>query len=222
MAIPLIYLLLLGIFFLSMLALWLGYRLRQLQRVSAELNRMVGEARQDRHDARHDFLTGCLNRRGWHEFVEQPSGLSDWIQTSPSPRKVPGSLAMVDLDQFKRINDSYGHGIGDQVLVEFSKRLIENLDQSSGDVLARLGGEEFSILSYRGADELSELLLRFNESLRREPIKASGREITLRFCAGVAEYRSGESTQEWMNRADQLLYQAKFSGGRLEGQRQVH
>ena len=216
MAIPLSYLLLFGIFLLSMLSLWFSYKLVQLQRANAELNRLLSETRQDSYDARHDFLTGCLNRRGWNEFVDQRSGLSGSTQTSQSLPKVPGSLAMVDLDQFKRINDSYGHCIGDQVLVEFTKRLGEILDRSSEEVLARLGGEEFSVLSCRGAEELVELLLGLNDSLRREPMKASGQEVALAFSAGVAGYQPSESTQEWMNRADQLLYQAKLRGGRVQ------
>ncbi|MBR9871977.1 MAG: GGDEF domain-containing protein [Gammaproteobacteria bacterium] len=156
--------------------------------------------------ARIDPLTGTYNRRAFDEACE--------IEFSRSLRSdSPFTIIMCDLDHFKKVNDQYGHHIGDQVLRHFADILKDRVRQH--DVVARFGGEEFVLLLPNNNTEQGRLVA---EQLRAKTAAtqiALGRDINLAISAsfGVAQYCIGDS--EWsavLHRADNALYEAKKQG----------
>jgi diguanylate cyclase (GGDEF)-like protein len=154
-------------------------------------------------NANTDPLTGLLNRRGFEEFVDRQV-----LKTRPRVL----SLIIFDIDDFKSINDSYGHPGGDAVLTQVASLVQRNIRAS--DAVARLGGEEFVVL-------LSNLdrgdVYAFAERLRNEIAHTrfgsdglSSHTVTASF--GVVEFRSGEDLDGAVRRADEMLYSAKRRG----------
>ncbi|WP_299430299.1 GGDEF domain-containing protein [uncultured Meiothermus sp.] len=153
------------------------------------------------HQMAHtDALTNLTNRRAMQIKLD---GELDRARRYNRPFAV----LVADLDHFKRVNDTYGHSVGDQVLREASGRLQQHLRES--DSLARWGGEEFLILApetdLHQADHLAQRLL---ESIRETPM--SGVHITLSL--GVAYYRQGDTVAAILSRADEAMYRAKAAG----------
>jgi diguanylate cyclase (GGDEF)-like protein len=151
--------------------------------------------------ASQDSLTGADNRRAMEEELERV--------VAPHRRAaVPLSLAIMDLDHFKRINDGAGHEAGDRVLQAFADLLRDNTRR--GDHFFRFGGEEFVVL-LPGAD--AGALQVIGDKLR-ESIAAglhhAGAPVTVSI--GAAELRTGETWQDWLARADAALYRAKQGG----------
>jgi len=152
-----------------------------------------------------DELTGLPNRRAFVQRLDQE--LSRCQRTGQ-----PLALVLLDIDNFKGINDRYGHSIGDLILLSYAQSMVRELRQH--DLLARYGGEEFVLL-------LPETLLKdahntmekLGRRIRREPLEAGGTCIHLpTFSAGIACLRAGESAATLINRADQSLYLAKHLG----------
>jgi len=157
-----------------------------------------------RHDARHDALTGLLNRKAFGEASERA------CQRAIEQQRTVGML-YIDLDGFKEINDSFGHDMGDQVLIETSRRLMQCL--GTGETLARLGGDEFAILieivDDNDAIELSERLL---EELAR-PIGGLPDAARVGASIGIAlRTREGIEISNLMQEADEAMYVAKRNG----------
>lgn len=153
--------------------------------------------------ATHDPLTGLLNRRYMTEHMEQLKAHADRGQGG-------FCVALADVDYFKRVNDTYGHGIGDQVLQCIALLLKARL--RSTDLLARWGGEEL-LLALSNTDVPRALLLM--DALRQRVAGSSAIKplcggITLSF--GIAEYQQGESIHDLIRRADMGLYRAKAQG----------
>jgi two-component system, cell cycle response regulator len=157
-----------------------------------------------------DPLTGALNRRAFDNALRR--------EVSRARRYgLVLSLVLVDLDHFKRINDTFGHPAGDEILKAFVKRLEQGLRES--DALHRYGGEEFAILlphtGEQGARELGERLL---ASIAREPFLVARRDLRLTASAGLA-WLSGPALDHLslVEMADRALYLAKQRGrNRLE------
>lgn len=121
------------------------------------------------------------------------------------------SVSMIDIDHFKRINDSYGHTVGDQVLFQLANILQENV--RSPDTVGRYGGEEFLVvLPNTGLKEAAEQAARLCKRIRGTDINI-GETVKMTVSIGVAEYRHGqENWQKFLSRADMALYEAKNSG----------
>jgi two-component system cell cycle response regulator len=147
-----------------------------------------------------DPLTGLYNRRAFFEKVQQVMARASGAN--------PPSAIMFDVDHFKKINDTYGHDAGDQVL-----RTLGRVAASDQMIVARLGGEEFAILH-----EASNLAvgLEIAEELRTKiaalAIETPQGKLTLTSSFGVSEWAPGESIDECLKRADSALYEAKTSG----------
>lgn len=145
-----------------------------------------------------DPLTGALNRHGIQDIFEQED-LVNGRQTL--------SIIFIDIDHFKKINDTYGHNIGDDVLVQFAKT-IDNKTRDS-DLLVRWGGEEFVLACINTDILFAEILA---EKLRKELAASTWPEnIKLTASFGVAQMRE-ESVTEFLERADAALYSAKTNG----------
>ncbi len=162
---------------------------------------MVSERLRDElsRQASHDPLTDILNRRGFDLVAEK-------LFSNRAPDIRPFAVLMMDLDHFKRINDTLGHEVGDRVLQAFSRVLGKTLREE--DVFARLGGEEFvALLPNCGCDEG----FRAAERLRAA-LKAEMPEPPLTVSVGISCGDGGATLTDLMRRADTALYRAKAEG----------
>ncbi|XBQ15636.1 MAG: PleD family two-component system response regulator [Oceanicaulis sp.] len=153
-----------------------------------------------------DPLTGLYNRRYVVSRLRQALDVLD--RTGE-----PVSVALMDIDHFKRINDNFGHQAGDRVLKGFAERLGKEL--RAIDISGRYGGEEFLVVFANAADEAGlEAAERVRAAMARAPfvVAASGESIGVTVSAGVAEARPGDDVEDILARADQALYQAKAAG----------
>lgn len=154
-----------------------------------------------RYLAETDVLTGLPNRRA---FIERVSGFY-------SQKASYFTIAIIDIDYFKLVNDQYGHQAGDEVLKEVAFRLSAFLN--SGDLVARMGGEEFGVCLYdtEGASILEVL----RESIAAEPIATSEGEVNVTVSIGACQVSSQRSADRWeddLRYADLALYRAKKEG----------
>jgi diguanylate cyclase (GGDEF)-like protein len=151
-----------------------------------------------------DALTGALTRRA---FIERAERALKAARLSSKPL----SIAVIDIDHFKSINDRYGHAGGDLVLTHFGSLVLENIQPD--DLFGRLGGEEFAILCPHATRD--DVVLLMNElrgaSNGRRCLLPSG-ELTYTFSAGVDEYCDAEPLADFLARTDAALYSAKNSG----------
>ena len=166
------------------------------------LEQAVGELTEDRdrlaHRAHHDPLTGLANRALFTQQVE--AALS-----RPDGRAV---VLFLDLDDFKRVNDRFGHEIGDELLVAFTRRLRACLRTS--DLPARLGGDEFAVLLDRGDHERATRIAERIQLAFNEPFKLSTATLRVGASTGIALGEHGEaSTAEVLRNADVAMYAAK-------------
>ena len=154
--------------------------------------------------ARTDELTGLANRREARERVEYESR-----RTRRSGR--PFSLALIDVDGFKTVNDAYGHAVGDQLLIEVARRIERSLRRQ--DTLARWGGDELLLLlpetSEQGASVLARKIV---ENFPVEPVTIDGVSHALTLTAGVAQYWPGSTVDEVVRAADDAMYRGKRAG----------
>ena len=151
-----------------------------------------------RHAAEHDPLTGLANRARF-DAVLHDLGDDDV------------AILAIDLDDFKAINDKFGHYAGDAVLAEISSRLRGCV--RDGDLAARIGGDEFAVICKRcgGIEDAQRIAQRIIDALS-EPIEFQGLKLKCSVSIGVAGRRPGQSTEAVLRHADALLYDAKEAG----------
>jgi len=184
---------------LGLATILLAQWLRHLRRANLKLS----------EESSHDPLTGAFNRRYLEGLMAQHN--ATW---RAAPKDAPPiALVMLDLDHFKRINDSWGHDAGDTVLVALVARMQRLLRQH--DAVVRWGGEEF-VLALVGANEsgLQLLVPRILQAIANEPVEHYGSGIKVTLSAGAAVFRHAPG-QDWLaiiHLADQALYLAKSSG----------
>lgn len=172
-------------------------RTRELELRTLELE----EARQRLEIlAQRDALTGLLNRRAVRDlFDELAARDGDGL-----------SVALLDVDHFKRINDTHGHLGGDSVLVEIARRFERAL--ADGEIIGRFGGEEYVVL-LPGRPELApEALRRVVREVADRPVFFGTRVIRFTVSGGIADVQSCETWEQVLSRADQALYEAKRAG----------
>ena len=157
------------------------------------------------HDALHDPLTGLANRVLLRDHLERALARRG---------RSPGTIALlfVDLDDFKRINDSYGHAAGDQILVRVAERLVDTV--RAEDVVGRQSGDEFAVLlaQVRDPDEAAVSAKRILGELRR-PILLGAHSIVVGGTIGVAvAMEPGATAEDLLTQADAAMYAAKADG----------
>lgn len=166
--------------------------------------RKANEARID-YLAHHDPLTGLINRYNLENRLDQ-------ALLSAHRDKLCVAVMFIDMDRFKNINDSLGHDIGDQLLIEVGRRLHDSVRES--DIVARLGGDEFIVVLTRIADEMdaAPIAEKIQRSLS-EPYSFDGKEMHTSPSIGIAVYpRDGEDGPTLMKNADTAMYHVKDHG----------
>lgn len=154
--------------------------------------------------AYQDFLTGTLNRRGLDEAIEREFNRADKHNTAIS-------IALIDIDHFKKINDKLGHRAGDTALAHLAKVVKDVLRNT--DVLARFGGEEFLILLPGSQqDDAVTVISGVQRSLTKNFFLHEKEKVLITFSAGVAERMMQEQFETVLSRADAALYVAKKTG----------
>jgi len=173
------------------------------------LAQMLGSALRSRAMARqlqalafHDPLTGLPNRKQLQERLESA------LRRGDAQRQL--LVAMVDLDDFKRINDEHGHAVGDAVLCEAASRLAQALREQ--DTVARLGGDEFVVVVDDGAKLAPEEVARRLQRAFAEPVEVEGRRFRIGLSIGMALGDAGDDAQHLLQRADAAMYRAKEGG----------
>lgn len=152
-----------------------------------------------------DSLTGCYNRRLFNERIAQELERAERYGR-------PLSVVFCDIDHFKRVNDTYGHLVGDQVLQAVSAVFVRLL-RNEVDWVARYGGEEFVIvLAETGLNDAVLTAERLRQAIAAEVIENSGVILSVTASFGVAQYQKGDTVQALLQKADSLLYGAKQAG----------
>jgi diguanylate cyclase len=153
---------------------------------------------------REDQLTGALNRRGADDALAREAARAERNGT-------PLCIALIDIDNFKKINDSFGHQVGDIVLVHLVAIIMETI--RTNDLIGRYGGEEFLVLLPDSRlDEAVAVMGRLQRELAAKPISWGNQALLVTFSAGVAARNSGEKEPSLVGRADKALYEAKRAG----------
>lgn len=169
-------------------------RIKELEAKLAHMSEMV----------REDQLTGSLNRRGLDDIFEREADRAD-------RRGTPLCAAMLDLDNFKKLNDTHGHAAGDVALVHLVRIVKQTL--RSIDVIARYGGEEFFIVMPETTlDEAAQAMSRVQRELTTHFFTANDQRLFVTFSAGVALRAQHETQESFIKRADKAMYEAKRTG----------
>ena len=157
------------------------------------------------HMAAHDPLTGLANRRAFE--VALSSHIARCARYGPD-----GALMMLDLDDFKRVNDTLGHNVGDQLIISAAQMLQQRLRTS--DLVCRLGGDEFAILLTTGGPDQAQLVAQdIVEAIRTRTMTLNGRQIRMTASVGFAVFDGKDRTaDEMLVNADLAMYDAKEAG----------
>ena len=176
----------------------------QLHKVKIRAGSLQAQIQRQRERAGRDGLTGLHNRMAYDERVQQE--FVHWKRYHD-----PLSLMVIDVDHFKRLNDTFGHQAGDKALKILAKQLLINVREA--DFVARYGGEEFVFImpktkrddAFKVAEKLRKMVEKCGFHYRGEP-------VSITICCGVAEFREGDTPEAVFQRGDEALYQAKHEG----------
>lgn len=172
--------------------------------LSQRVEQLEGELRRLAEEVHTDQLTQIANRRG----LIQAFGIE---QAKAEREQQLIALALLDIDNFKKLNDTLGHHAGDIALKSLAERAQASL--RPGDMVARYGGEEFVLmLPNTPLDEAVQVLTRLQRSLSKSLFEHEGKEVFVTFSAGATLYRAGETLESALDRADVALYEAKHTG----------
>lgn len=170
-----------------------------------QLSRLQNELYQTQTELKLDGLTQVYNRKAFDTEIVKALQIA---QLSGRP----ATLMIFDIDHFKNVNDTYGHPIGDKVLQHFAKSIVQNFPMRT-DFVARYGGEEFVVLmSDCEIPEAVEKADKFVNVLRRATMTFGSVNLKITVSIGIAGSKPFEKTDDWIKRADELLYQAKKDG----------
>lgn len=169
-------------------------RIRELEKELANTSNLI----------RHDQLTGALNRHGLEEMFAKEAARAQRHDTE-------FCVALLDIDNFKKLNDSMGHETGDQALIHLATICRETLRPQ--DTVARYGGEEFIILlPETPLDDATKALTRLQRELTRNFFLHDNEKILITFSAGITQMRADDTQTTVIKRADEAMYEAKKSG----------
>jgi len=176
----------------------------QAQAAETKIRQLETELEEISEKVREDALTGSLNRRGLDEVLARETARAERYGNALC-------ISVIDLDNFKKLNDNHGHQAGDDALVHLVK-VVKTLLRPS-DTIGRYGGEEFVILLPETTLEDGKLVIeRLQRELTKQFFLANNEKLLITFSAGVAQLGAGESEAEVVKRADQAMYAAKQAG----------
>lgn len=179
----------------------LNERLNTVETESGQLREKIAEEQQN---AIRDALTGIPNRLGWNQRIEQE--FSRWRRYN-----TPLSIIIWDIDDFKKVNDTYGHKAGDKVLTTVAHILRDKIRDT--DFLARMGGEEFvTLLPETTADAAIVAAEKLRKSIEACEFHHGDSPVSITASAGLTEFRAGDTEESAFERADKYLYTAKRTG----------
>lgn len=179
----------------------LGQKLKLMEQQCEELKQQVLEKHQQ---ALSDSLTGLRNRLAYEEAIQYE--LERFKRYGR-----PVALIMLDLDKFKNINDTLGHGVGDKVLQYVARILAKNI--RNVDFLARYGGEEFVIiLPELGLQEAKKVAEKICKAVQANKLNVDGKAVNVTISGGIARVRQDDTSESLFERADTALYLAKERG----------
>jgi diguanylate cyclase len=165
---------------------------------------MIDKLKEETRRAMTDTLTNLPNREAYNERIHQE--IQRWQRYSN-----PLTLAIIDIDLFKNINDNYGHQIGDKVLKIVAVTIGHLLREV--DFMARFGGEEFVVLlPETDTDNALILLNRIRDDIAMKPLKYKEDKISLTVSIGITQFKDRDTTETAFGRADEAMYKAKESG----------
>lgn len=177
---------------------------QRVEEADKRINELQGELDKASSLVRHDQLTGALNRRGLEETFDGEVSRSQ-------RRKSPLCVALLDIDNFKKLNDTLGHEAGDGALIHLVTVIRETLRPQ--DTLARFGGEEFIILlPDTSVDDAKNALVRLQRELTKRIFLNENEKVLITFSAGLTEYRNDDTQASVTKRADEAMYAAKRAG----------
>ncbi|MGZ3804370.1 MAG: GGDEF domain-containing protein [Pseudobdellovibrionaceae bacterium] len=180
-------------------------RTKRLSSMKKNLSSIKKQLMEANRNMRVDHLTSAFNRKSFDEQMKKHMHMAVISQT-------PVSLMILDIDFFKKINDSYGHDIGDYILKECVKMLKEVFHRDE-DFVARIGGEEFAVILPNFSIE--HAIVRAEETLqkiRKETFVQGELKINFTVSIGIAQWLHNETLEAWIKRADSALYQSKQTG----------
>lgn len=177
---------------------------QEVQEAEARIQALEAKLQHMSELVREDQLTGSLNRRGLDDVFERESARAD-------RRGTPLCMALLDLDNFKKLNDTYGHLAGDRALRHLVKVVKDTL--RSMDVIARFGGEEFLILlPETDVEAAAAAMVRVQRELTKHFFLHENEKMLITFSCGVALRHQNEDQASLMARADNAMYKAKTTG----------
>ncbi|WP_018149970.1 Na+/H+ antiporter NhaA [Leeia oryzae] len=170
-------------------------------RLRKRLVKLAGMVRLARYSANHDVLTGLPNRRLFHDRLGQAMAIAERQQRQLA-------VLMIDLDDFKAINDRLGHDAGDQLLQQLAKRLTSNLRAT--DTASRLGGDEFAIMlpEIKGKTSIAVVIAKVRKSLA-VPYRIADESLAVGASIGVAVYKDHQQLGQLIEQADLEMYRSK-------------
>ncbi len=177
---------------------------QEVQEAEARIHQLESKLEEMSELVREDQLTGSLNRRGLDDVFER-----ELARTTRNSK--PLCVAMLDLDDFKRLNDTHGHAAGDEALIHLVRVIKDTL--RTMDVIARFGGEEFLIvLPDTTMDDAMQTITRLQRELTKRIFMHNNERLLITFSAGVALRIENEDQTSLIKRADDALYKAKRAG----------
>ncbi|MDH5184916.1 MAG: diguanylate cyclase [Gammaproteobacteria bacterium] len=180
-----------------------AYHFTEIGHLKNTVDNLLDEHTQLKHQAHYDALTGLFN----HERILLHLNMA----LSDLPNDHALCVVMADLDHFKRVNDNYGHLMGDAVLRGISSRLRATM--RGFDYIGRYGGEEFLIiLQNTDLEEGEEIAERLRSQVEQSPFHHNNTSIPITVSLGLTHYHPGDTVENMIQRADEALYQAKAAG----------
>ena len=181
---------------------------KALDSLSSQVDILKKELDKARHSAKTDGLTGVNNRKALDEHLRS-------LVERNTITRLPFSLLMMDLDDFKQLNDTHGHTVGDRMLIAFAEKC--RVAVRSDDFLARYGGEEFTLIlpgaSLRNATKKAKQLCKTIAAARYAADDSPRADVvSATVSIGVSTYHHGDTVKRLVDRADQCLYKAKAAG----------